>query len=83
MAKLIIKKALDRQPTEEDITQAGEACGGPGITARSLAGRTGMTLKTAMRALWAAQAADAYVRTEWVPLKNAYCVQHLLYRRLG
>ena len=83
MAKLVIKKQTDRQPTEDDISQAAEACGGPGVTARSLAGRTGMTIKTAMRALWAAQKADSYIKTEWVPLKGGYCVQHLLYRKLG
>lgn len=83
MVKLIVRPKQARQPTQDDIDQAIAACKGDGITARSLAGRSGMPLKTAMAALAAAQQADPYIKTEWVPLKGEHCLQHLLYRMPG
>lgn len=82
MGKLVIKRHADRQPTQEDVEEAVLACVG-GTTARQLAGRTGMPLKTAMRALWAAQRGDKHIKNEYVPLKGSFCVQQLLYTKLA
>lgn len=82
MAKLIIRKQAVRQPTDDDMSQALEMVQG-GCTARALAGRTGMPIKTAMRALHAVQARDPSVRSEFIPLRDNFAIQQLLYKRLG
>lgn len=84
MAKLIIKRQPPRAPTEDDIQQAAAACQGAGTTARALAGRTGMPLRTAMAALNAAQKRDPYIRNEWVPTpRGSSCLQQLRYYSPG